>query len=95
MTPACSAISGAGARGDEGRGAAAPLTVRWLAFAATPTFAIMALLTGVSGAAPMDMLCSSGNGSALGGMVPMYLLMSVFHSLPWLKLASGRRRAPG
>jgi hypothetical protein len=24
-------------------------------------------------------------------MVPMYLLMSVFHSAPWLKLILGRR----
>jgi len=29
--------------------------------------------------------------SALGGMVPMYLLMSVFHSAPWVKLIAGRR----
>jgi hypothetical protein len=27
----------------------------------------------------------------MGGMVPMYLLMSAFHSAPWLKLISGRR----
>jgi hypothetical protein len=30
-------------------------------------------------------------------MVPMYLLMTAFHSAPWLKLISGRRsgaRAP-
>jgi len=26
----------------------------------------------------------------LGGMVPMYLLMSAFHSAPWLKLIAGR-----
>jgi hypothetical protein len=24
-------------------------------------------------------------------MVPMYLLMSAFHSAPWLKLVTGRR----
>jgi hypothetical protein len=29
--------------------------------------------------------------SALTGMVPMYLLMSAFHSAPWLKLISSRR----
>ena len=28
--------------------------------------------------------------SHLGGMVPMYLLMSAFHSAPWLKLIVGR-----
>ena len=58
----------------------------WLSLAAAPTFAIMALLT-LAGGAP-DMLCSA---SPLTGMVPMYLLMSAFHSAPWLKLASRRR----
>ena len=65
----------------------------WLCLAATPTFAIMALLTGVHGGAPPDMLCSAAqDASPLSGMVPMYLLMSAFHSPPWLKLISGRRR---
>jgi hypothetical protein len=31
----------------------------------------------------------------LGGMVPMYLLMSAFHSAAWLRLISERRRAVG
>jgi hypothetical protein len=58
-----------------------------LSLAAAPTFAAMALLTG-----PHDMLCSSAqDASLLSGMVPMYLLMSAFHSAPWLKLASSRR----
>jgi hypothetical protein len=62
----------------------------WLCLAATPTFAIMALLTGVFGeGGSMDMLCSAGRGFPLGGMVPMYLLMSAFHSPPWLKLIRG------
>ena len=64
-----------------------------LCLAATPTFAVMALLTGVLGGGPMDNLCSPGHGSSLNGMVLMYLLMSGFHSSPWLKLISGRRRA--
>jgi hypothetical protein len=63
----------------------------WLSLAAAPTFAIMALLTGVLGGRQMDMLCAAGHGSALSGMIPMYLLMSAFHSAPWLKLISGRR----
>jgi hypothetical protein len=63
----------------------------WLCLAAAPTFAIMALLTGVLGDGPPDMLCSAPqDASPLSGMVPMYLLMSAFHSAPWLKLVSGR-----
>ena len=69
-----------------------------LSLAAAPTFAIMALLAGVDGGSMSDMLCSAAHGaSPLSGMVPMYLLMSAFHSAPWLKLVcrrrSGARRA--
>jgi len=39
-----------------------------------------------------DMLCGAGQGSLLGGMVPMYLLMSAFHSAAWLRLIGERRR---
>jgi hypothetical protein len=61
----------------------------WLSLAAAPTFAIMALLTGVLDGGAPDMLCSAmHHASPLGGMVPMYLLMSAFHSRPWLKLVS-------
>ncbi len=64
----------------------------WLCLAAAPTFAIMALLTGVLGGDPPDKLCSAAqDASPLSGMVPMYLLMSAFHSVPWLKLISSRR----
>jgi hypothetical protein len=64
----------------------------WLCLAAAPTFAIMALLTGVLGGGSPDMLCSATqDASSLSGMVPMYLLMSAFHSVPWLKLVSSRR----
>jgi len=64
----------------------------WLSLAAAPTFAIMALLTSVLGGGPLDMFCSAAQGaSPLSGMVPMYMLMSAFHSAPWLKLISGRR----
>lgn len=70
--------------------AAARGVAKWLSLAATPTFAIMALLTGIGGGGPTDMLCSPGPASSLGGMVPMYLLMSAFHSPPWLKLISRR-----
>jgi hypothetical protein len=46
----------------------------------------MALLTGVAGE-DAGMMCSATHGvSLLSGMLPMYLLMSAFHSAPWLKL---------
>jgi hypothetical protein len=61
----------------------------WLSLAAAPTFAIMALLTSAFGDSHADMLCVAGHyASVLGGMVPMYLLMSAFHSAPWLRLIS-------
>lgn len=64
----------------------------WLCLAAAPTFAIMALLTGVLDASRPDMLCSAAQGaSPMSGMVPMYLLMSAFHSAPWLRLISRLR----
>jgi hypothetical protein len=63
----------------------------WLCLAAAPTFAIMAVVTGVFGG-PSDVLCSAAQDAApLSGMVPMYLLMSAFHSAAWLKLISTRR----
>ena len=70
--------------------AAAPEPGHWLSLAAAPTFAAMALLTGLSGG-DADMMCSALHGaSPLGGMVPMYALMSAFHSAPWLKLIARR-----
>jgi hypothetical protein len=87
-------LTGAASCEDEGA-AAAPDIAKWLCLAATPTFAIMALLTGVLGVGSMELLCSTGHGSPLNGMVPMYLLMSAFHSAPWLKLISGWRGAYG
>nr|WP_245003557.1 hypothetical protein [Bradyrhizobium liaoningense] len=69
---------------------AARRLARWLALAATPTFAVMAMLTAVISGGPADMLCGAGQGSLLGGMVPMYLLMSAFHSAAWLRLIAER-----
>ena len=63
----------------------------FLYLAAAPTFAVMALLTCVLGGGPADALCSIAGVSPLSGMVPMYLLMSAFHSAPWLKLIARRR----
>jgi len=76
----------------EGGNAAALGAADWLSLAAAPTFAMMALLTGVLGGGPLDPLCSAApDASPLSGMIPMYLLMSAFHSAPWLNLISGRR----
>jgi hypothetical protein len=77
----------AGARGNGV--AAARHLARWLGLAATPTFAIMAVLTAVLDG-PADMLCGSGHWAMLEGMVPMYLLMSAFHSAAWLRLIAER-----
>jgi hypothetical protein len=64
----------------------------WLCLAAAPTFAIMALLTGVLGGGQPDILCAvAAPTSPLSGMIPMYLLMSAFHAPPWLKLLASRR----
>ena len=88
------ADAGVCAANGHGSGDAASLRVAdWLGLAAAPTFALMALLTGVLGGGPMDMLCSAAHGaSPLNGMVLMYGLMSVFHLAPWLKRIARRRR---
>jgi len=59
-----------------------------LYLAAAPTFAMMALFTAFLGDG--SALCSIASTSPLSGMAPMYLLMSVFHLPPWLKLIASR-----
>jgi len=104
MTGIETRASGAARRerlGDEQGGAAAitACLADGLYLAATPAFAVMALITGLSDD-PMSRLCSIDSGSLLSGMLPMYLLMSVLHSPPWLKLIVGhwamvrRHRSP-
>jgi hypothetical protein len=81
----------AGACGAGGDGAALG-AADWLCLAAAPTFAAMALLTGVQSSGRPDIFCSAMHGaSPLGGMGSMYLLMSAFHLTPWLRLIFGRR----
>jgi hypothetical protein len=71
--------SGTGLMPRRGRDAAA-----WLSLAATPTLALMALLTaGADG--------TMHHASPLSGMTLMYLLMSAFHMAPWLRLISSRQ----
>jgi hypothetical protein len=87
----CSDESARDAIRNEGGNAAAFGAADWLGLAAAPTFAIMALLAGVFGRGPADLFCAAAQeASPLSGMVPMYLLMSAFHSAPWLKLISSR-----
>lgn len=83
-------------RGMNGHASNSATAAGWLSLAAAPTFAIMALITGVLGSGPLDTLCSAAYGaSPLSGMVVMYVLMSAFHLTPWLKLFSSRRTAQG
>jgi hypothetical protein len=65
----------------------------WLGLAASPTFALMAWIAATH-PTPI-VLCSSGSSMLpTDGMAAMYLLMSLFHLSPWLKLASARGHAP-
>ena len=68
----------------------------WLCLAAAPTFAVMALVAAVAGSGPQDVLCAAAHGgSPLNRMASMYLLMSAFHSAPWLRVIGRRGAAHG
>ncbi len=55
-----------------------------LCLASAPSFALMALLSAISGSG--DPICAaSGPGIHAGSMGVMYLLMSAFHLPPWLR----------
>ena len=56
---------------------------RALTLAAAPTFLLMALLTNAYGDTSM---CMAATHQPLSAMAQMYLLMTAFHSAPWLKL---------
>jgi hypothetical protein len=79
-----------GLHGGSGHNTASAVS-QGLRLAAAPVFAVMALVTALSGGDLPEGLCLSGSGSSpLTGMVTMYLLMSVFHAAPWLALLRPR-----
>ena len=90
-------MTGAGASGvtrcDDDGFVPALVMAKWLPLAAAPTFVIVALLTVVLDSDLPNALCSAAGHLWPGGMAPMYLLMGVFHSAPWLKLILRRRNA--
>lgn len=89
MTDATHSAGGASRAGHEAT--VAFDIAEWLCLAATPTFAMMALLTSIHGGGMADMLCSAArDASPLTGMVPMYSLMAAFHLGPWLRLFKSR-----
>lgn len=65
----------------------------WLSLAASPTFALMAGIT-VIGSPSMTMCSAAPSWGAVNDMALMYLLMSLFHLPPWLRLLSPRFAAP-
>jgi hypothetical protein len=71
-----------------GRSARVDAVVGALAFclplAAAPAYALMALATLLHGGSAAPVMCSSGS-DLFSGMVPMYLLMSLFHCTRWLR----------
>ena len=62
----------------------------WLGLAAAPTFAAMAW---AMAGAPAGICASDAGMLPVDGMAWMYLLMSLFHLPPWLRLASRRHAA--
>jgi hypothetical protein len=58
----------------------------WLGLVASPTFGLMAWISGNHVEGMMG--ASTHSGVSVGGMAWMYCLMSLFHLSPWLRLAS-------
>lgn len=74
------------------RAAYARATAGMLILAASPVFALMAWIAAQDTGAMV--LCSHGLGMLpIGDMPAMYLLMSLFHLPPWLKLRVPKARS--
>ena len=69
-------------------------TAESLSRAASPVFALMALLTSRYGDT-QDLLCGTASGAPWNSMVMMYILMCIVHLPPWLKLLVRRRSGNG
>jgi hypothetical protein len=81
MSETSSSGCAGGANRTEGRQSAALRAADWLCLAAAPTFAIMAVLTGVLGSGQPNSICSAAeHTSTMSGMIVMYFLMSAFQS---------------
>lgn len=87
MNGPCAGTGGGALTSSRERSAVRYLT-EGLRLAAAPTFLVLALLNGLpDGDAASEVLCITGDHTApFSDMVAMYLLMSVFHAPPWLKL---------
>jgi hypothetical protein len=64
----------------------------WIGLAASPIFALMALVSATD--APQAAICAPAGDMPIHDMIWMYLLMSLFHMSPWLKLASRQPNHP-
>lgn len=77
----------------ERRGAAALGAPDWIGLAAAPTFAVLALIGGLSEGGASDALCATAHhAGSFDRMTVMYALMSVFHLAPWLRFAARWRK---
>lgn len=75
-------------------GAADRGVTEWLCLAVAPVCVLMALYVGVhDGSTGGGMAAAMHRASPLGGMAPMYALMSLFHLAPWVRRLSARRPA--
>ncbi|MFU0507506.1 hypothetical protein [Pseudaminobacter sp. NGMCC 1.201702] len=66
---------------------------RRLGLAAAPTFALMAWISAV-GSPGMTMCFAVSAFVPINDMALMYVLMSLFHLSPWMKLLSARSQRP-